>query len=254
MEQLCVPEYLRGEAGYAYTNLYGAYQFLQDLDLTKEPFSLSISADALQDAISSFQTKQEQQLQTLQQRTISAMLLDNYVPISEQDTITPWTADDQPPLVVVSPTPLDIRQARLRGEVIDFDWAIQWQEKNAVAPALLSSSLSNNNTNNNNSKNHQQLTHQRSVLETAEDGLPFGFRRNYSFLTVRSPDDIRYSDISPLLNEYHMLVRTTEALLGERAMKVASERKAKLRAREQQFYTAVQSLDATATTTPSPES
>jgi hypothetical protein len=51
-----------------------------------------------------------------------------------------------------------------------------------------------------------------------------------------------------------MLVRTTEALLGERAMKVASERKAKLRAREQQFYTAVQSLDATATTTPSPDS
>jgi len=33
IENFALPEYLRGEAGYAFTNLYGAIQFLQELDL-----------------------------------------------------------------------------------------------------------------------------------------------------------------------------------------------------------------------------
>jgi hypothetical protein len=38
-------EYVRGEAGYLYTNLDGALQFLQDLDMNK-PSSLPISSKA----------------------------------------------------------------------------------------------------------------------------------------------------------------------------------------------------------------
>jgi Vacuolar sorting protein 9 (VPS9) domain len=224
IEQLALPEYLRGEAGYAYTNLYGAYQFLQDLDLTQEPLSLSISPEALQEALGTYKRNAEQQYQALNPPAISATI-DTYDPMSPED----W--DQTTSTVIAAPTPLDIRRARLCGEVVNLDWAVKWQETQSSTVPVVSSPV------------HHRKNSSRSAIETAEDGLPAGFRRNYNFLTVRSPDDIRYSDISLLLKEYHMLVRTTETLLSERAMKVSADRKAQMRAREQRFVTSAQSFD-----------
>jgi hypothetical protein len=51
-----------------------------------------------------------------------------------------------------------------------------------------------------------------ALQATTQPSLPDGFKRSYQFLATE-PDDIRMSDIPALLEEYRMLVRTTEMLL-----------------------------------------
>lgn len=213
VEELSPPGYLRGEAGYAYTNLYGAFQFLQDLDFDKEPASLSISKDAFCEAIAAHRSEVEKRLQTLDKRSL--------------DVAVSATIDEDIVLVTTnSPSPLEIRQARLRGEKVDLDWALQWQEKYG----------------HNMDSSERSSECPRSAIEKAEQGLPTGFRRTYSFLTTRS-EDIRVSDLPLLLDEYRMLVHATENLLGERVLKAAAERKAKARAIERDLLAAARSLD-----------
>ena len=105
-----------------------------------------------------------------------------------------------------APTPMDIRKARLRGETIDLNWAIQHQQDQR--------------------QQHQtSLQTPKSVFEQVEESLPHGFQRNYNFLNVRTVDDLKYNDVEHLLQEYHTLVRTTETLLSDRARQITRERK-----------------------------
>jgi Vacuolar sorting protein 9 (VPS9) domain len=202
IEDMSPPEYLRGEAGYAFTNLYGAVQFLQDLDLTKESTSLTISKESLQEALTSRKKAMERRMEESSKRKTRQEIL------------------IKPEPLFTAPSPHDIRSARLRGEKIDLDWALKWQEDHGVEleqPTLPSLA-------------------QQSGIDDVEQILPAGFRRNYSYLTVR-PEDVRVNDLPMMLDEYRMLVRATETLLGERASRAAAERKAKSKATEQAFAT-----------------
>ena len=96
----------------------------------------------------------------------------------------------------------EVRAARLRGVVVDLEWAKR---------RFLSSSDTT-----------------PPGEPTSEDQvLPTGFTRNYSFLTTR-PDEVRLNDLPLLLQEYRMLVRTTETLLAERSHRASQERKERL--------------------------
>ena len=226
--------YLRGEAGYAYTNLYSAYQFISDFDTTNvaspfdgtpssttttttaptfadtttppTPSSLSISKEAWITAIESYKVKAQERYDGMQKASAAsdALPIDMYEPDLSIGMRTMDLLSDTPSLN--APTPMDIRKARLRGETIDLNWAIQHQQDQR--------------------QQHQtSLQTPKSVFEQVEESLPHGFQRNYNFLNVRTVDDLKYNDVEHLLQEYHTLVRTTETLLSDRARQITRERK-----------------------------
>jgi len=185
IEVHAAPEYLRGEAGYAYTSLYGAVQFLLELDLKDEnPSSLTISSQEFREGLEASRKEMEQQI-------------NERVNVKEPENVTPQRSIS----VLVS----KVRTARLNGEDVDIEWARQNFGQNTSTNAAKDLPKS----------------------EREQDPLPSGFTRNYSFLGAR-PEDIRMSELPRLLEEYRMLVRTTETLLAERAQKASAERKARL--------------------------
>jgi cellobiose phosphorylase len=130
----------------------------------------------------------------------------------------------------------EVRAARLRGDVVDMEWALRWQaqqqqEEGEAAPTVSSSK-------------HKRTSSNNTVLvdEFLTEGLPTGFTRNYSFLATR-PDDVRMADLPRLLSEYRMLVHTTESLLAERMTKHAAERKAHRMQRQKELYARARQLD-----------
>lgn len=186
IEVFAPQEYLRGEAGYAYTNLYGAVQFLQDLNMD-QPESLSISPEDFRKGLEESVAKTQERLSI--GRTGSK----------------DGTGDDvDEEAISTDISVLAVRQARLRGETVDLEWAIKHQKEHPEKYGL-------NGSNN-------------ATEPTAP--LPEGFTRSYAFLSA-TPHDIRLSDLPKLLSEYKMMVHVTEQLLGERGARMAMEKKKK---------------------------
>jgi hypothetical protein len=184
IENFAPPEYLRGEAGYAFTNLYGAVQFLQDLNMDK-PESLSIAPEDFRKGL------EESVLKTQERFSIGVSGTVDYLENTDPGFVPTIHAQD-------------VRQARLNGEVINLEWAIQYQ------------------------KDHPE---KYGLDKTADPGtdsapLPVGFQRSYGFLSS-TPQDIRLADLPKLLTEYKMLVHVTEQLLGERGARLAQDKKNK---------------------------
>jgi hypothetical protein len=211
VEEWSPPEYVRGEAGYAYTNLYGAVQFLQELDM-KEPSSLSISAEDFRKGLAACKSKADDRLLT-----------------DENDARKLDTEESVAPEVHISPQA--VREARMRGETVNIEWAHRlWKEscKSGSKDSLPS----------------HLATEQRSAFEEAFDGLPAAFSRNYTFLTAR-PEDIKLSDLPQLLSEYQILVQTTEKLIGDRAAKIIADRKARAAGAQKDLFDRVREIDPT---------
>jgi hypothetical protein len=109
IEVFAPQEYLRGEAGYAYTNLYGAVQFLQDLNMD-QPESLSISPE-------DFRKGLEESVAKTQER------------LSIGRTGSKDNDEDDEEAISTDISVWDVRQARLQGETIDLEWAIKHQKE-----------------------------------------------------------------------------------------------------------------------------
>jgi len=216
VEDFSPQEYLRGEAGYAFTNLYGAVHFLQDLDL-EHPASLHISADDFRKGLEECRSKAEQRIRS---QSIVAFP-GNFAAEDELDAV-----EDS-----IRIPPSAVRRARLQGEDLDVDWALQWKEQHNATNA---SALDGKNTATVNGCRH-------SGAATREE-LPQGFTRSYNFLTTR-PEDVRMSDLPKLLAEYRSLVHTTEVLLAERAEKARAERKAKRLSAQTDLFRRVSKID-----------
>ena len=212
IEDFSPQEHLRGEAGYAYTNLYGAVQFLKDIDLDADkPGSLHIEAEEfrknLQACREAAESKHAQRrMSKMSAETIAEMPLamtqdDSYISVAE------------------------VRAARMQGETIDIEWAKQRLGEIAVEEKSEET----------NGKKHREK-------EEDADELPAGFTRSYTFLSSR-PEDIKISDLPKLLAEYKMLVHTTEALIGEKITKANAEKKKKLAERQKEVYAAASQID-----------
>lgn len=103
IENFCPQEYLRAEAGYAYTNLYGAIQFIQDIDM-ENPESLSINPEEFKKHIQECRTKAKDRLSEIISSAEAAVKVSEVsIPISAQD----------------------VMQARLQGETINIEWALK---------------------------------------------------------------------------------------------------------------------------------
>ena len=214
IELFCPPEYLRGEAGYAFTNLYGAVQFLQDLDM-EDPKSLSIDKDEFKKGLDESRAKSKERLEAQKKRA----------------QFQGPNIDTDISLKFVDIPASEIRAARERGETVDLNWALEWQKEKLSESEIPTTSAAG-----------QSTSQERS--STAEDILPQGFSRNYTYLTAR-PEDIRMSDLPQLLSEYHMLVHTTETLLGERTSKLSSERKKKVNIVQEELLANARRVDPT---------
>lgn len=213
LEDLSPPEYLRGEAGYAYTNLYGAVQFLKDIDLEADkPTSLHIDSDEFRNSLKACREAAEA---THAQRRTSTMPLNvvDQQPMyfTKQDTVIPVT---------------EIRSARVSGEVVDIEWAKR------RFPEFGDYQLST----------RKNDTEEEGSPNGDSNELPAGFTRSYTFLSSR-PEDIKLSDLPTLLAEYKMLVHTTETLVSEKFSRAAAEKKAKLLAKQKQVYDAAKIVD-----------
>ncbi|KAL3936246.1 MAG: hypothetical protein SGARI_002640, partial [Bacillariaceae sp.] len=201
IEEFAAPEYLRGEAGYAYTNLYGAVQFLQDLDLQH-------SGEGDADAVSSNQLSISREdlklgLEKCRKQRDDLMASKNGAAAFDgsssrvSNPLVDGTALPQP-LPSVKLSVQDVHTAQMHGETVDLEWAKQRQQQQPQEAPYTS-----------------DIYHAR---------LPADFKRSYTFLNAQS-QDIRVTDLQPLLDEYHMLVHVTEELLSERKARIAAERK-----------------------------
>lgn len=190
IEVFCPPEYLRGEAGYAYTNLYGAFQFLRDMNMDN-PESLSISPDEFHQALEKSRASAKTHLE---QVTANGESEES----KKEDVILP-----------VEIPVREVRAARLQGDTVDLKWAKRWQVEHGADQNTTSSA---------------EVDTRRERADSLPDTLPSGFSRSYSYMVTR-PEDIRVTDLHQLLAEYRMLVHATEQLLGERTARMAAERK-----------------------------
>lgn len=105
-------ENLRGEAGYAYTNLYGAVQFLADLDMDKPNFS--ISPEEFRKGIEEYMAKTKKQVSDA---TKEKKKLDDPVSCAEISV-------------------QEVREGRLNGEDVNLQWALIRQQEHSVEESM----------------------------------------------------------------------------------------------------------------------
>ncbi|GKY92435.1 hypothetical protein MPSEU_000214000 [Mayamaea pseudoterrestris] len=189
VEELAEKEYLRGEAGYAFTNLYGAVQFLLELDL-EQP--LNMSPTEWKQGMALCAAKMQERLSNSNVVELPDIMGDLHLP------------------AMAPIPPVAIRRAREQGETVDLKWARRWHELQESGQAYNSDGeCIDIRMNVGRRKNHSDIV-------GLDEILPPGFNRSYAYLTAR-PDDLRVIDLGPLLDEYRILVQATEALLAERA-------------------------------------
>lgn len=267
VDAFATPDQLRGEAGYAYTNLYGAVQFVRDLDLgggadgaaggaavvegeteeaggtTPSSSSLKIDPEEFRRGLERCRERARKELEAKERegrRGASRSDNDGRPTTMEDGTgggstsiaggrsrgVATKEEERRLPPDVEAPTPREIRAARLRGEDVDLDWALRWQEERRVTTeeAELTSSAAGEVTGQQGSSDVPPDAVQRSVYDTVDPPLPPRFSRSYAFLST-NPDDVRLSDLPRLLSEYRALVRATENLLAERSAVQLRERR-----------------------------
>lgn len=171
----------KGEAGYAWTTLCGAVHFWKELD-----------AEAVQMSPEDFAAA----VQKCRQNLVHEPVL------------------KPPPTVVESVDPVPqitvdrVREARLKGERLDLEWALQQPGEPTTDDATT----------------------------TTDPPVP------RSFLT-KDPHDIALADLPQLLDEYQQLVKTNEQLLGEKATMALQSRKEALAKRQQELWARAMEVD-----------
>ena len=276
IDDFCPPEQLRGEAGYAYTNLYGAIQFLSDLNLqvsTKEeeakdakaPENLSISAEEFQQGLATCRAAAQERLATKQQTAADdskdgTTSLGIVPALSVLESLSRLSTD---PVI----TAQDVRSARAAGETINVEWALRHYKQSK--PADMVWDMQEQALTEQEEAQQQQQQQQQGMDETAgsttsakppeseepdEDATELAnptsksaaaataSRRSYTFLS-RQPEDIKVTDLPLLLEEYRRMVHTTEELLAERHAKLSSEKKKQLSQDEKDLYERVKVVD-----------
>lgn len=222
-----MPEYLRGEAGYAFTNLYGAVQFLQELELDTAGNStsnrLSISPEELRLGLEKSRAVAAKN-NARRTRTLGTSNDDERKPkglisqgvddlLRESDLVNSADVVATASLFISAPRQLSVREvraARLRGEILDLEWALTHQEGEPRCEEPVSSDGAS--------------LPSSPIKLPSKSKLP---QQRYTFLGLR-PENVKMSDLPKLLDEYRKLVLTTEELLGEQQLvnsKIQAERK-----------------------------
>lgn len=229
IELFATPDQVRGEAGYAFTNLLSAVHFIKQMDLGESSESgnpsLQISPSELKQRLSEFQeTLANQKVQgddgaRNEDVRVNAQDHDEEQHRTENKVLKMSNADMRPIHIPVS----QLAAARQRGEDLS-KWARIYVD--TTKPPEIAQTASGEETG-------QSREAVQFVPKVASPHpLPDGFKRSYRFLATE-PDEIRMSDIPALLEEYRMLVRTTELLLAERQSVVSKQHEIAMKTRKE---------------------
>jgi len=141
----------------------------------------------------------------------------------------------------------EIRNAIGRGETINVEWVQHWHAKKhenesnqdkdffmdeAARTSPKTRMIGRDRTS---SSSKAKNVASRSM---AYSTLPPDFSRNYTYLGSR-PNDIKFSDIPILLDEYQQLVRVCELMLKERSAMMSAEHKRKIKLARDQLENSV---------------
>ena len=222
VENFAPQEYKRlgqGEAEYAFTSLYGAVYFLQGVELDfdgedsgNKSNRLCISNEDLRRGLEKSRALAAQKNAKFG-AAVGGIKADSDNPkglISRGVDQLLGESDSgvaEAPSFVPTPRELSVREvraARLRGETLNLEWALNRQDGQTGIEQKLGDSSPTK------SPSRSVFTPQR-----------------YTFLGVR-PENIKLSDLPRLLDEYRKLVLANEQLLGEHQRannKIQSERK-----------------------------
>jgi hypothetical protein len=233
VENFALQEYKRvggGEVEYAFTSLYGAVYFLQgvELDFDRDESSggsnrLCISNEELRRGLEQSQALAAKNNAKWNAATGNSNENGGKPKGLIGQGIAELLGGSDPDGIgyvgtgvsnfVPNPRQLSVREvraARLRGEILDLEWALRRQEGQQGGPKQVSEHAETSSSSPAKSLSRSIFTPQR-----------------YTFLGVR-PESIKLSDLPRLLDEYRKLVLANEQLLGEHQRannKVQSERK-----------------------------
>ncbi|GFH46468.1 hypothetical protein CTEN210_02942 [Chaetoceros tenuissimus] len=231
LEEFATQEQLRGEAGYAFTNLFSAVQFIKELDLNQNGESeagrptLNIDSDQLKQKLQEHQeiVKEKNAIKEEEEEQVSE---------ENKDSNTNMDGNSIEDSLVNLPVS-DLTKARIRGEDIQ-DWLTKWITDRLKEEPIPKEAISSSQTNDNSKVDSSAA---------AIAGLPSDFKRSYQFLST-DPDSIRMSDIPNLLDEYRLLVKTTETLIASQSAKENENRRLLMKQKKQELkdsYTAASS-------------
>lgn len=231
---------LRGEAGYAYTNLCGALQFIRELDISGhlaevtlggmgEGAVLSIGPEEFCAGLEESRRKMKE---TAEGKVPFADPLEED-DSGETDFARGNDANDEVPLRIKI-TARQVREARSHGESVDLNWAVKKQNQSMWQDGLVDDIVVTTQ------QPETELAtaavrgqkQRRRRIPPEDPPLPTQFSRSYSFLTTH-PDNIGLRDLPRLLKEYKLLVHATENLLNERTIWRENEQKRQLKLERQ---------------------
>jgi hypothetical protein len=241
IEIFAPPSMLQGEAGYAYTSLCGAVQFLKELDMEghlrgvallggagEMSAVLSIGPDDFRVGLEECRRKMMLEVEEGVRRSMRIRSGDGMDECADETDVEDDTNDDgridDDSSLQIRITARQVRDARSHGEIVDLDWALKKQQEALWQRGEVVDLMSERVTNQAEDMAAARRRHQRLNLPPEALNLPPHFSRSYSFLNA-NPDNIGIRDLPQLLNEYKMLVHVTELLLNERSIWRESERK-----------------------------
>ena len=233
VEQFAPPPLLKGEAGYAYTNLCGALQFIRELDVDGHLAEVTLGGKGEVLAIGPEEFKaglegcrrrmKEQEEERLRRQDGGDG--DGY--IDDMNAYEECCAENTTTQLNVKITARQVREARSHGETVDLDWAMQRQNESLWEEGRVASIAQ--------PRGKEEARQQpEGNIPPEEPPLPSHFSRSYSFLTTR-PENVGIRDLPKLLKEYKMLVQATEKLLNERTVWRENECKRQLKLEREQL-------------------
>ena len=248
------PGQLRGEGGYVLTQFQSAIHFILGVDAA----SLTIDSSEFEKGLAKCREDVLNRKKLAQDSPRKGSALD--LKSREGDNSSKTNDDDDELEIdgdcIVEDIPItDIQEAFKNGEPINIEWAKQWHEqrntsKNIVSddflvwkdPAILPSPTKSIASSRTPSPNKAVKIMEAVRLSPFHSSLPSGFSRNYSFLGLH-PNDIKFSDVPKLLEEYHQLVRACEIMIKERSALVSAEQKLKVKLARDQLESSVIAMD-----------
>lgn len=258
IEAFASPLLLRGEAGYAYTNMCGAMQFIVELDVQShlaevmaleegiKGASLLISPEEMKAGLDASRRKiMKKKDELLEEQEKMNAKDDAHSREREEFVFVDAVDKDDAASFNINISARQVREARLHGESVDLDWAIERRNKSTWQEGRVRDVSKPSPANDDGDGQH---------LPPEEPPIPPQFTRSYNFLTTPA-ENISLRDLPRLLNEYKMLVHTTEVLLNERMVWRESERKRQMKLQretlEQNFLNVVGNGDGCDAVVPS---
>jgi len=211
IEHFSPPMLLRGEAGYAFTNLCGTVNFIERLDMaghlaevigleeTSDKGVLNIAPDEFRKGLNECKARMKKEEDELTRNggknaKYGANRVESYYIDYEESK----------PYINVKITARDVRQARSTGQSVDLDWALKKHDEGVWPQHIATRSDSST-----------AMVANKAPHATEMTLLPASFSREYRYLTA-NPDNLSMADLPGLLKQYKMLVHVTEKLLNER--------------------------------------